>query len=314
MSGDAAAVRRFAVLAGTAASLALLSVAPRPAAGQEWLEMTTARQTAGEEALEMEVLYGAGRLRIGPAPEDLLYRARMRYEASSFRPLRSFERTDGGARVRVGVHGGEDLGDLDWDLSDLDPSRLRELGRSGRSRDGPGEMDVGLPRGVPTDLRVRVGAAQSTMELGGLPLRRVRLATGASQTVVSFDRPNPVVMDELRVEAGAASLEIRGLGDARARRVAVENAVGEVTLDLSGRWTSDATASVKTGVGKVTLRVPRELGVKLDRQTFLSSISGLRLEKADDGSYRTGNWEEAEHRLDLQVQAAFGSIEVDRLP
>lgn len=296
---------------------AALLLAPAGAAGQEWLEMTTARQVAGEDSLTVDVVYGAGRLRVGPADEDLLYRARMRYDASTFRPVREFERTGDGARVRLGVEGGggaEDLADLDWDFSDLSPFELRDLEGMDAGGGGSGEMEVGLPRSVPTDLRLRVGASESTMELGGLPLRRLRIATGASETVVSFDRPNPSVMEELQVKAGAASLEIRGLGHARARHIEVENAVGEVTLDLSGRWTADATASVKTGVGAVTLRIPADLGVKVDRQTFLGSFSGLGLEEADDGSYRTENWETADHRLELEVEAALGSIEVERTP
>lgn len=299
---------------------AALLLAPAGAAGQEWLEMTTARQVSGQETLTMDVVYGAGRLRVGPADEDLLYRARMRYDAESFRPVREFERTGDGARVRLGVEGGGGVDDLDidaemdWDFPDMSPFELRDLEEMNVSRDRAGEMEVGLPRGVPTDLRLRVGAAESTMELGGLPLTRMRIATGASETVVSFDRPNPSVMEELEVKAGAASLEIRGLGHARARRIEVENAVGEVTLDLSGRWTADATASVKTGVGTVTLRIPSDLGVKVDRQTLLSSFSGLGLEEADDGSYRTENWETADHRLELEVEAAFGSIDVERTP
>jgi hypothetical protein len=299
---------------------AALVLAPAGAAGQEWIEMTTARQVAGVDSLTVDVVYGAGRLRVGPADEDLLYRARMRYDASAFRPVREFERTGDGARVRLGVEGGggvEDLGldaDLDWDFSDLSPFELRDLEGMNAGRGGSAEMEVGLPGGVPTDLRLRIGAAESTMELGGLPLRRLRIATGASETVVSFDRPNPSVMEELQVKAGAASLEIRGLGHARARHIEVENAVGEVTLDLSGRWAGDATASVKTGVGTVTLRIPADLGVKVDQKTFLGSFSGLGLDEAGDGSYRSENWETADHRLELEVEAALGSIDLERTP
>lgn len=306
-----------AVLLALAVALALT---PAAASGQEWIEMTTARQVSGVESLTVDVVYGAGRLSVGPADEGLLYRARMRYDAASFRPVREFERTDGGARVRLGVRGGEGIEDLDidaemdWDFPDMSPFQFRDLEGMNRRGDRSGEMEVGLPRSVPTDLQLRVGAAESTMELGGLPLRSLRITTGASETVVSFDRRNPSVMETLEVKAGAASLEIRGLGHARARHVDVENGVGEVTLDLSGRWTADATASVKTGVGTVTLRVPSDLGVKVDRRTLLSSFSGLGLEEADDGTYRTDNWETADHRLELDVEAAFGSIDIERTP
>lgn len=305
------AAHRLAGAAAVAVLGALLLCLPVRAAGQERLRMTTARQASGEDVLHMQVVYGAGRLDVGAAPEGLLYRAEMQYDAGSFRPVREYRRTDGGARVRLGVEsegGGRDL-DMDWESLDLSPLSLGNLD-VGDSE--PGEMHVGLPRSVPTDLDVRVGAAESTMELGGLPLRSLRIATGASETEVTFERPNPVSMERLEVKAGAASLEIRGLGNARARRIDVKNGVGEVTLDFSGRWTGNTTASVKTGLGTVTLRVPPDVGVKVRKNTVLSSFTGLGLEKADDGSYRTENWGGAAHRLVLQVDAAFGSIEIER--
>lgn len=309
-------MRSASALVAALAALGGLLSWPGAAHGQTWVEMTSARQASDEEELEMQIEFGAGRLRVGAAPEDLLYRARIRYDAGAFRPLREFERAGREASVRLGLRGGEDLRDLDldFDWSFPDPSSIRLRQSGGAGGDDAGEMEVGLSPRVPTDLRVRVGAAESTMELGGVPLRRLRLSTGASDTRVSFDRANPVPMEELHVEAGAASLEIRGLGNARARRVEVENAVGEVTLDLSGRWTADATASVKTGVGKVTLRVPPDVGLELDRRTFLSSFSGLGLEETDGGRYRSENWEEADRRLRVRVEATFGSIEVERAP
>lgn len=309
---DGAARRAFPAAATLAGLTAVLLTVPRAASGQEWLEMTTARQAAGEEAVSVSVVYGAGRLSVGAAEEGLLYRARMRYDAGSFRPVRDFERTGDGARVRLGVEGrGEDraLGlDLDWDSLDLSPLSLGNLDLDGGEA---GEVDVGLSRGVPTRLDVRVGAAENTMVLGGLPLEGLRVATVASETLVTFDRPNPVTMEEMEIRAGAADLEVRGVGNARVRRIRVENAVGEVTLDFSGRWARNTTASVKTGLGAVTLRIPAGLGVKLEKSTVLSSFSGLGLERAEDGSYRSGNWDEAEHRLRLEVDAAFGSIDVE---
>lgn len=307
----APAVRARSAVAAGALLAALLLLVPTAGAGQQWLEMTTARQTSGHDRIRMEVVYGAGRLTVGPAEEGLLYRARMRYDAESFRPVRAFDRTGDGARVRLGVkrrEGGVEMGG-DWTSLDLDALDLEDLGTHGSEA---GEMDLHLSRSVPTLLDVRVGAAESRLELGGLPLTGLRLATGASKTTVTFDRPNPSSMEELAVKAGVASLEMRGLGNARAGRIRVENAVGEVVLDFSGRWARDAEASVETGLGSVTLRIPRDLGVELEKNTVLSSFSGLGLEKAAGGRYRTENWDTAEHRLRIEVDAAFGSIEVER--
>lgn len=302
--------------AAAAAVLAALAAPALPADGaaeaQEWLEMTTARQVSGEDSLDVTVQYGAGRLQIGPAEQGLLYRARLRYDAGAFRPLRSYELEQGVASVRLGLRSEDGDGvQLDWDDLDLGSLDLDEMDLGAGSHGGT--LDVGLARGVPTSLEVITGAARATLELGGLPLTRLRLASGASETEVAFAEPNPVPMERLTIKAGAASLDLEGLGNAGAREIRVENAVGEVDLDFTGRWTRDARATVKTGLGAVTLRIPSDVAVRLTKSGLLSSFSGLGLEKAEDGSYRSANWDEAEHRLHLEVDAAFGSVDVVRV-
>lgn len=290
-----------------ALALAALALTSLPAGAQETLRMTTARQASGEEAVEMQIRYGAGRLTVEPAEPGLLYQADLRYDGGKFRPLRSYELADGTARVELGLksRNGEGL-DLDWsDLDDVDLGELEDADAA------DGRLEVGLSREVPTSLEVEAGASEGTFRLGGVPLRRLHLKTGASETEIEFDRPNPVPMERLEIELGAASLEARGLGNAGARTIVINGAVGEATLDFTGRWSRDAEARVKMGLGSLTLRIPSDLGVRIHRSGLLSSFSGLGLEKADDGSYRTPGWSSAEHRLDLTVDAAFGDIEVE---
>lgn len=305
-------LRRAPVLLVAAA---LTAAATAPAAGQdadrERLRMTTARQTGGERAVEMTVEYGAGTLIVGPADEGLLYEAVMQYDASVFEPVRRYRVSDGVARVELGLRG--EGGDMELDL-DWDGLRLGDLDLDDIEEGGGGRLELGLSRSVPTDLEVRTGASSGTLRLGGLPLTGLRLATGASETTVSFDEPNPADMGRLEVKAGAASLVLRRLGNARATEMSFDGAVGEVLLDFTGEWDRDASATVKMGLGALTLRIPEDLGVRVRKSSLLSSFSGLGLERADDGSYRTVNWVEASHRLDLTVDAAFGSIDVEVVP
>ena len=293
----------------TLAALALIVLASAPAGAQEVLRMSTARQVGSEEAVEMQIRYGAGRLVVDRAEAGLLYQADLRYHSGRFRPLRSYEVADGTARVRLGLESRDGDG-LHLDFSDLDDIDLGELEGAG---DADGRLQVGLSREVPTSLDVETGATEGTFRLGGVPLRRLAVRTGASETRVEFDRPNPVPMERLEFKLGAASLEAAGLGNAGARTIVVEGAVGEATLDFTGEWSRDAEARVKMGLGSLTLVIPDDLGVRIHRSGLLSSFSGLGLERADDGSYRTPDWERAEHHLDLTVDAAFGNIEVEVL-
>lgn len=284
---------------------------PSSVEAQEWMETTSARQVGDVESMRMEVEYAVGHLDVLPAEPGLLYEARMRYDAERFEPVRRFSREDGTAIVDLGLgsRDGEFHLDLDWSRPDLGLGRLDLEGYDG----DPGRMELRLGRDVPTDLELAVGAAETKLDLGGVPLTRFRMATGASETRIRFDEANPVTMEELRVKAGASDFRMEGLGNARFRTMRFEGGIGDLTLDFSGAWSADARATVKMGLGSLRLRIPSDLGVRLEKATVLTSFSAVGFEKVD-GVYRSENWGSAEHHLELEVDAAFGTIEVERLP
>lgn len=282
-------------------------------AAQEWKEFRSARHVGEYDALELEVVYGVGELSITPVEGPYLYDVRMRFDAGRFVPVRSWNASADRARLRVALtsarSGSEGLGtirlddfDLEFDLDDL-----RRLG------DSAGRLQVALSRDVPTHLRVHVGAAESRLELGGLPLTQLELNTGASETRLSFGEPNPVRMERLQLKAGAAQFRAEQLGNAGFERFSFEGGVGDVVLDFTGEWRGAASASIKMGVGALKLRVPRDLGVRIRKKSFLTSFDAAGFTRVNDTFQSTG-WESASLRLDLDLEAAFGSIEVELVP
>jgi hypothetical protein len=256
------------------------------AQAQTWRTMSSARQHLGERSLDVAVEYGTGRLRVEPATGTLLYRFEMRYDEDKFRPVTAYDRDSG--RLRVGMEG-------------------RERGGT-RVREG-GSASLALNPQVPTALRLDFGAGEADVDLGGLSLRGVWLSTGASETRVSFSRPNRIQADTVRLAAGAAALRVTGLGNARASRLEFEGGVGETTLDFTGQWDRGASAAVKMGIGSVTLRFPRDLGVSIVKNSFLTSFDAPGMTRRGNTWY-SGNWNRAAHRLTLEIDAAIGSIDV----
>jgi hypothetical protein len=261
--------------------------AGEPAAAQTWRTVSSTRQLSGEKALDVRVEYGAGRLQVRPTEGDLLYRFDMRYDEEKFRPVTTYDRDAG--RLVLGMDG-----------------RDHEGGRHVRG----GNATVGLNPRVPVDLNLEFGAGDAQIDLGGLSLRRLRLSTGASDTHVTFGAANRIDADEVHVEAGAASLEVSGLGNTRASRFSFEGGVGETTLDFGGAWTRDATARVQMGIGSLKLRFPRGLGVRITKDSFLSTFGHEGMEKRGDAWY-SASWDRAAHRVTVDIDAALGSIDVE---
>ncbi|HEX6370172.1 MAG TPA: hypothetical protein VF006_14720 [Longimicrobium sp.] len=271
-------------LAPLVLAAALLGAAA-PARGQEWRNVTSVRQIQGERGLNVAVAYGGGDLRVGAAAGGLLYRMQMRYDERQMRPVTAYDRAAG--RLRLGVE---------------------SVRRNQRANRG-GNATMELAPGIPTDLSLEFGAGEAELELGGLSLRSVDLSTGASQTEVRFAAPNRVQAGTVRVASGASRLRMRGLGNARAERFVLDGGVGEATLEFDGAWSRNASLNVEMGLGSLTLRFPRSLGVRIEREGFLTRFSPAGMVRRD-GAWHSRNWDTARYRLTVRIDAALGSINV----
>jgi hypothetical protein len=261
-----------------------------PAAAQTLRTLSSARQLHGETSLIVDVTYAVGELRLEPASSGDLYRMELRYDEEKFAPVREYDADAGVLRLGLRSLRGHTT-----------------LGR-GRNRDTP-SLDVALTPEIPLTLRIEVGAAQADVEFGGLELRRLAYKTGASESHVRFSRPNPVDCDALTFEVGAAEFNAVGLGNANCRRMGFHGGVGDVTLDFGGEWRNSAEATVKIGIGELKLMLPRDLGVAITLNRFLASFDHDGFTKRS-GVYYSDNYASARYRLNLNVDAAFGGIEV----
>ena len=256
------------------------------AEAQSWRTVTKARQLSGEESLDVHVKYGAGRFQVRPGDPGSMYRMELTYDEDDFDPVSSFD----GSNLVLGVDG---------------HSGSINLGKGeNRSR-----MDLWLSPNVPTDLRLEFGAVEADVELGGIPLTSLVMTTGASESNVAIAEPNPEAMRRAELEVGAAEFSIRHLGNLNAERISIEAAVGDLTLDFTGNWRRNAEVEVQLGLGALELTFPRDVGVKLIRDTFLVSLEADDFVKNGD-EYFSENWDDAEIRVTVDVDAAFGSIEV----
>ncbi len=279
-----------ASLRGAFALVALVAVAwAAPARAQDWTTLKSARQLLDREPLRVEVEYGAGTLQVAPTSGSLLYQMELRYDKDTFLPVTDFDADR--RTLHLGVK-----------------SRDRR-GNHINLKDGA-RATISLTRDVPIDLELQFGAGEANIDLGGMRIRNLDLSTGASKTRLAFGAPNPIAAQTIKIEAGAAELTVTGLGNLRAEHYEFQGGVGSTTLDFGGAWNRNATATVQMGVGSVKLRLPRGLGVRIDRSSFMSSFDAPGMVKRD-GSYFSSNWSSAAHRLTIDVDAAFGSIDVE---
>lgn len=272
-----------------AAAMALALGAPLDA--QQWRTVNVSRQLRDTSAHEVRIRYGAGSLDVRPTEDPLLFAMHLRYDEDAVTPV---HRYDAAGRVVT-------LG-----LSDASVRIGRSVGKESH-----GELRVALSRQVPMTLDVELGAAEARIDLGGLSLRDVMIETGASDSKLSFDQPNRLPMRRLGVNAGAANLELTGLANARVGTLALKGGVGNVEVSFDGPLTRDVAIEAEVALGRVSVSVPRDAGLRVELSRFIAGFDHFGLVKRDDAYYST-NWDRATHRIDMKVRTVFGSVAIKR--
>ena len=267
------------------AAVAAMVVTPALGEGQEWRDVTMSQQLESNDELRVHVEYGAGRFTVRSVDNGLLYRMNLRYDEDHFEPVAELS----GDRLRIGV---ESVG--------------RNM--SVRNREA-GELDLELARGLPMELDLEFGAVRADIDLAGLALLDLDLSTGASESQVTISEPNPVPMEMASFEAGAAKFEAHQLGNLNTERIGVDAGVGSIVLGFGGRWERDARVSIDIGLGALELRIPEGLGVRLRKDSFLTALDSEGLIKRGD-VYESLDYDDADYRIDIDVDAAFGSVSV----
>jgi hypothetical protein len=113
----------------------------------------------------------------------------------------------------------------------------------------------------------------------------------------------------LEVNLGVGKSELE-LGSLKLNDLKVQTGVGETTIDLTGGWKNDLHAVIRGGIGKVTVRLPREVGVRVDAHKGIGSIRASDFKK-DGTSYSNDAFGKSKVTLHLEVEAGIGEIRLE---
>ena len=281
---------RVLVLLGVSALVAILS--PLDAAiVQNSQTVTTSQKLEDTDEKRVSIEFSAGRLTIRPIDEGLLYRLKLRYNEDYFEPVIDLS----GNRLHLGVE------------------RIRKgfRGIFNWNSSGEGnEFDLELTREVPMDLHVSFGAGSAELDLGGLALTGLEFNTGASESRIKVSAPNREQISKAQFNIGAADFQLEQLGSLNAEDIEINAGVGSLELSLDGSWQRDAVISIDMGIGSLELHVPEDLGFQLRKNSFLTSLNGMRNLVKEGNVYYSLNWDEADRNVTVDLDGALGSVTV----
>ncbi len=171
----------------------------------------------------------------------------------------------------------DSVGRLDIRHADSDAIPIMDEARN--------DWDLRLNDGVPIDLRVEMGAGDHDLDLEGL------------------------VLTELDIKLGAGNMDLT-LGDhSELEHVEIDIGAGDVEISFKGGWKRDTRVSIQGGVGKTSLILPQDIGVRVTATQGIGAIdvSGLSRE---GGAWVNDAYKASSYTMEINIQAGIGEIQI----
>ncbi|MGE5645968.1 MAG: toast rack family protein [Acidobacteriota bacterium] len=179
---------------------------------------------------------------------------------------------------------------------------LRIEGHGGNLLDGEFHYSVAEWR---PEVKYDVSGGRGYLTVRQPPIRG--FATGEQDNRWDL-RLNDRVPLDLRVNLGAGQGDLK-LSGMNVRRLEVAIGAGELKLDLRGPWDSDFEGSIHGGVGQATVRLPREVGVRVHATGGIGGIDAQGLRKEGDYFFNDAyDAAKSQVRLRLDITGGIGQI------
>jgi len=177
-----------------------------------------------------------------------------------------------------------------------------------------GSWTLGFPDELPLRLDVELGFGSGTFDLSGLPIKDLNISSGAGDLTIDFATVNPVVVDNITIEAGVSTFAGRRLGNANFRQLRFQGGVGAYTLDFSGELTGETAVEAEVGLGMLTIIVPEAIGARVQFDRNWISNLDLAPDFTDTGEneFTSQNFDNALGRITFRLDASLANVRIQR--
>jgi len=160
--------------------------------------------------------------------------------------------------------------------------------------------DIVLSNKYESSLNLDIGACEAKIDLGGIPLKKLSINLGAASGQFDFSKPNPIRLEEFKMDAGVSSLNMVSIGNANFSRFIFNGGLGSYELDFRGKYKGESEIFIEIGLGSAEIILPADVPVRIesDGDNFLSSVDfhGDIPLSIDDDTCESGDFEGAKTR------------------
>jgi len=121
--------------------------------------------------------------------------------------------------------------------------------------------------------------------------------------------PKGVATDlSLELGVGSSDVDLRGID---LTRLSAMTGVGDTTIDLSGERAADLTARIESGVGSLTLRLPRSVGVRITSQAEGIGDFTVEGERVTGGIWENQSYAGTGPKIDIVLHRGIGDVKIE---
>lgn len=252
--------------------------------------MTTRRLTYtadGAERIEADIRMYAGTLKVRGGAEKIV-QAEFDCELEAWQPNVQYA-------VREGV----------GRLSMIQPQtkvRLRNRVQNA--------WDIRFGNALPLGLVLQLSAAEADLQLQQLPLHTLDLELNACtlKAAVLGDYPT-LTQADFQFNAVKAEIQASG-GFPNLKFIDFEINAGRAILDFSGTWTHSQDIAIESNATWMTIKLPRQVGVRLVSATSLAMVRHAGLTRTD-GGWVNEAYGQAPIHLNLDLETNVGKVDIE---
>jgi hypothetical protein len=223
-----------------------------------------------------------------------------------------------GTALFAGACGGQRVGELQRQSQSVDVGEARSVRTDLEIGAGQLNLTGGTDRLMEADFAYNVADWEPEVDYavsGDTGELSVQQGQGDGPTITGDARNewdirlNDEVPTAVGVQMGAGESDL-DLDSLTLTRLDLEMGAGRTTIDLTDAYDRDLVASIQGGVGRATVVLPSEVGVRVEARGGLGQINAEGLQKEGE-AYINDAYGDSEVTLDIDIQGGVGQINLE---
>lgn len=251
-----------------------------------------------EKTLEVNISFSAGTLYINTGKPGNLFRGELNY--TDLEPEIDYSINEETGILEISMPG---FHDKDEDEKNYNFKDLNDLKRN--------TWHLYFSPKIPIRFTIENGAAKNIFDFGNLKIQELNLSTGASETLMNFSEPNPIVMERFNIESGVSEIKARNMLNANFKKFRFDGGVGDYDFYLDGILNHSPRMDIEIGVATARLIINKHIPYKVRVDgSFLSSINVEGADEVDDDYWISDNFKENQPFLNISADVGIGGFKV----